>query len=102
MMVTTWDDDLLRSHDEVLDLLRYALPGVRVRVEPVALPGTARAAQSTRRLTLTVDRVGRDPLVSADLYSLPCRSGPILARARELVDRAESCAHKEERITLAP
>ena len=102
MMVTTHDDDLLRSHDEVRDLLRYGLPGVRVRLDPVAIPGTAKAAQSTRRFALIVDKIGRDPVEVGDLYSLPCLAGPILARARDVVLRAETCVLPESVHTIAP
>jgi hypothetical protein len=101
-MITTHDDDLLRSHDEVRDLLRDGLPGVDVRLERVHLPGSQRASESTRRYTLAVPRIGRDPIATGDLYSLPCRAGPILARARDLVTRAETCVLRESVHTIAP
>ena len=103
-MITTHDDDLLRSHDEVEHLLRYGLPGVRVRLDPVVLPGTAKAAQSTRRFVLSVDRVGSEPLEAADLYSLPCLAGPIFSRARALVEQwsPHTCAPGESVPTITP
>lgn len=89
-MITTPDDGLVRSHDEVEQLLRYALPGARVTLAPVAVPGTARAAASTRRYDIALPRIGREPITTASAYSLPCDAATLARGAREAADRALS------------
>ena len=86
--VTAPDDGLVRSHDEMLELLRYAVPGARVALHPVAIPGTLKGAQQTRRYTIAVPCIGRDPVPSASMYSLPCPAAPMIANARRLADDA--------------
>ena len=87
-MITTPDDGLVRSHDEVEQLLRYALPGARVTLAPVAVPGTARAAASTRRYDIVLPRIGRASITTASAYSLPCDAARLAQGAREAADRA--------------
>lgn len=91
-MITTPDDGLVRSHDEVEQLLRYALPGARVTLAPVAVPGTAQAAASTRRYDIVLPRIGRASITTASAYSLPCDADRLARGAREAADRALSAA----------
>lgn len=87
-MITTRDDDLVRSHDEALQVLRYAAPGVDVRTYPVASPGTAESATACRRYELLVPRLGGLVVSAADLYHLPTRAAGLTRRARELAEAA--------------
>jgi hypothetical protein len=87
-MITAPDDGLLHSHEEVEQLLRYALPGARVTLVPVAVPGSTRAAASTRRYDIVLPRVGREPITTASVYSLPCDAARLAQGARAEADRA--------------
>lgn len=81
-------DDWVTTHDGARELLTYAVPGARVRLSPVALPGTREANAKARRYQITVPRLGREPVETADLYTLPCLAGPLARRARQLADHA--------------
>lgn len=74
MTVTTRDDDMIRTHDEASELLRYAVPGAEVSIEPISgeHAGTANAMSATRRYVIRVPRIGRVALAPVALYSLPC------------------------------
>lgn len=89
-MITIRDDDWIRTHDEAAQLLRYAIPGARVEVEPIreAREGDNDTRQAARRFRITVERIGREPMSTADIYALPCLGEPLARRARELADHA--------------
>jgi hypothetical protein len=87
-VITTRDDNWCRTHDEVRDLLTYAVPGARVTLTPVALPGSAVRNAGARRYEVTVPRIGVELPPTADTYTLPCRAEPLARRARELADYA--------------
>lgn len=87
-MITARDDGWARTHEDVEQLLRYAVPGARVTTAPVHLPGTLEAAASVRRYEIRIDRVGRDPVTSAHIYSLPVHAGDLAASARRAADAA--------------
>lgn len=87
-MITTTDDNWCRTHDDVRDLLIYAVPGARVTLTPVALPGSTMRNAGSRRYEVAVPRVGRVLPPTADVYTLPCRAEPLARRARELADYA--------------
>ena len=91
-MITTLDDGLVRSHEEALQLLLYALPGARVTLATVAVPGSERAAASTRRYDVVLPRIGREPITTASVYSLPCDAARLAQGARAEADRALSLA----------
>lgn len=84
------DDDWIHTHDSARELLTYAVPGARVKLSPVALPGTTAGNAKARRYQITVRRLGRDPIETADLYTLPCLAAPLARRARALADFALS------------
>ena len=86
--ITAPDDGWLRTHDEVRELLTYAVPGAAVTLSPVAIPGTAAGNARARRYQIAVRRIGRAPLPTADTYTLPCLAEPLARRARELADHA--------------
>ena len=90
MTVTMRDDDLIRTHDEAEQLLRYAIPGAHVSIEPIAgeHAGTPNAMSATRRYVIQVPRIGRVALAPVALYSLPCLGAPLARHARELADAA--------------
>lgn len=89
-IITAPDDGWVRTHDEVGELLRYAVPGAQVKLSPVALPGNAHGNARARRYQITVRRIGREPLPTADTYTLPCLAAPLARRARELADHAQT------------
>lgn len=91
-MVTAKDDALVRTHDEVEQLLRYAVPGAHVQFSQVREPGTTRANASTRRYEITLPRIGRTPITTASAYSLPCEAVRLAQSARAAADRAISAA----------
>ncbi len=92
MGVVAIDDGWVRTHDEVSELLRYAVPGADVRLSPVALPGNPRGNARARCYQISLRRIGRDPVPTADTYTLPCLAAPLARRARELADNAEKLA----------
>jgi hypothetical protein len=87
-VITATDDGLVRTHDEMRELLTYAVPGARVTVEPIVLAGTTAAMERSRRWRLAVDRIGREPLETVSIYALPCRAQDIAATARRYADEA--------------
>lgn len=86
------DDGWIRTHDDALALLRYAVPGARVGLAPVRLD-SRRTAQAARRYEITVHALGREPVTTGDLYHLPLRAEPLARRAREIADRALAVCH---------
>lgn len=81
-------NDLVTTHDGARDLLAYAIPGARVTIHPVAVPGTAEAAARTRRYEIVIERAGRAPVTVADAYSLPVHAGTLARAARAKADAA--------------
>lgn len=88
MGVTARDDGWAHTHDDVEQLLRYAVPGASVSFDRVALPGSTARAEGARRYRVTVPRVGAEPIETVDLYTLPVLAEPLARRIRELADRA--------------
>lgn len=84
-MITTTDDDIVRTHDDALFVLRGAVPGARVETielrEPLA-----------RRYVVTLERVGYRELSQGDVYALPIEASELASRARQLADAAVSAA----------
>lgn len=80
-MITARDDDMVRTHDEALSLLRESVPGARVALIPAP-----QAGDRVRRYAVTLERVGHLPSTASDVYSLPCRAAPLARRAREIAD----------------
>lgn len=78
-MITVADDDIVRTHDEARELLRYAAIGAQVLLEPCRPP-----APDWRRFTVVLDFAPHHATSAADSYSLPCQAGPLARRAREL------------------
>jgi hypothetical protein len=87
-MITARDDGWARTHEDVEQLLRYAVPGAKVLFEPVAKPGSTERNAGARRYRVSVPRIGRDPIETADIYTLPVRVEPMARRVRELADYA--------------
>lgn len=83
-MNPTW----LRTHDDALDLLRYAVPGAVIELAPTRGGGDgARAYQ----ITLVGARVR---VSGGDTYHLPCLAAPIARRAREIADGLRDAARQ--------
>ena len=87
-MITALDDGDVHTHDDALSLLSYAVPGARVTTAPVYAPGSLEAAASVRRYEIRVDRVGREPVTTSHVYSLPVHAGDLAASARRAADAA--------------
>jgi hypothetical protein len=75
-MNPTW----LRTHDDALDLLRYAVPGAVIELAPTRGGGDAARAY---QITLLGARIR---VSGGDTYHLPCLAAPIARRAREIAD----------------
>jgi hypothetical protein len=75
-MTPTW----LRTHDDALDLLRYAVPGAVIELAPTRGGGDAARAY---QITLLGARIR---VSGGDTYHLPCLAAPIARRAREIAD----------------
>lgn len=91
-MNVTAADDVVRTHDEMAELLRYAIPGARIRLHPVASPGTPKGAQQARGYTIALDVIGRAPIERVSMYTLPCFAAPMRAHARRVADEALAAA----------
>jgi hypothetical protein len=75
--------DWVHTHDAMADLIRAAAPGARVTFRPVA-----RGSDKSRAYSITVERLGREPVNVADAYALPCAVEPVRAHVRDLLSRA--------------
>ena len=92
MSATARDDGLVRSHEEAVQLLRYAVPGARVTTAPIFAPGRQSAAEAMRRYEITVERVGREPITTCAVYCLPALAVTLAHGARQAADRALAAA----------
>lgn len=81
--VTTHDDDLVRTHDEARELLKYAAPGATVVIEPCRPP-----APDWRKFTVVLDVAPGYATSAGDAYSLPCLGAPLQRRIVELCERS--------------
>lgn len=88
MRVTAPDDGDLHTHEDAEQLLRYALPGARVDTYEVRTPGTVEASASVRRYEITIARIGRTPVTSTHVYSLPAHAETLARGARQVADAA--------------
>ena len=89
MTATTNDDDMVRTHDEAAQVLRWAVPGAAVDVVPMR-PGPG--AERARRYVVTLARLGHREVSRIDVYALPMRADALARRARELADTAAKAA----------
>lgn len=89
MTVTQDDSGLVRTHDEALTVLVWAVPGARVQLHDVRPgPGSERA----RRYTVTLERLGHYELTQADVYALPMNALALAAQAKRVADAAARAA----------
>ena len=86
-MITATDDRMVRTHDDLLTVLVYAVPGARVRLEPIREDPRPETVKRTRRLVISLDRAG-GAIDAVDLVSLPVNAERIANRAREVVEAA--------------
>ena len=89
MTVTQDDSGLVRTHDEALTVLVWAVPGAAVDVVPLR-PGPG--AERARRYVVTLARLGHREVSTMDVYALPMRADALAKRARELADTAAKAA----------
>lgn len=84
------DREWLRTHDDAAAVLRYAAPGARVRIEPLAPTHGAfdPAVSRSRRYVLTLEHMGQRPLHVADVYTLPVEPDALRARVASLLASA--------------
>lgn len=93
MTITVNNDDRVRSHEEALQVLRYAVPGASVELHHVkSQPGSERF----RSYTIHLQTIGFLPVTTGDLYSLPCRASSIASRAKELAELAHQQAKAKQ------
>lgn len=83
MSVTVIDDEMIRTHDEAADLLRYAALGATVIIERLPREHTP----ELRQYTVVLDAAPGHAVSAADAYSLPCLATPLAKRVRALCDR---------------
>ena len=88
MKVTQADDGMVRSHEEAVQVLRYAALGADVRTLPVFEPGTTRTNASTRRYEIRLPRLGGHLVAPCDVYKLPIPAADLARRAREVAEHA--------------
>lgn len=94
-MITVRDDDWVRTHDELQQLLRYACLGATVIVERIE----REHQPSMGRFTVVLDAAEEIATSSAEVYALPCLGAPIARRARNLCDRAVEALRRHRRLT---
>ncbi len=83
-------DDYVATHDGARTLLTYAVPGARVSLSRVLDAGSPAADAATRRYEITVERLGRAPVTTCAVYSLPVHAGTLARSARLAVEAALS------------
>ena len=84
MKITRRDDDIVRTHDEAAQLLRYAAPGATVVIERIEREHMPNA----RRFTIVLDAAPHHATSAAEIYTLPCRGEPIQRRVGALCREA--------------
>jgi hypothetical protein len=82
---------MVRTHDDALALLRYAVPGAVVELEPIWHPGEQESSARARRYVVTIP-AARVRVSDGDTYSLPCLAAPLARRARDLADACRAAA----------
>ena len=88
-MITSTDDGLVRSHDDALALLTYAVPGATVRVWQRSLRyAEDRVLERSRSYEITVKPHGRDEVAVLGSYSLPIGANDLAHSARKQVESA--------------
>lgn len=85
MRLTATDDGMVRTHDDLAALLRYALPGARVRLERLADDPRPETVRRARRVVLEMERIG-GTVSAVDIVSLPVRADAIARRFVTLAD----------------
>lgn len=91
--VTVTDDDWVRSHEEVRQLLHYACLGATVIVEPIE----REHQPSMGRWTVVLDAAETLATSSAEIYALPCLGAPLAHRARNLCNDAQEALRRHRR-----
>ncbi len=80
MSVTVTDDTILRSHEEVAQCLRYAVPGARVVIRrPQLRTINQKNTERSRVYSVTVSTHGRPIACVEGAYSLGTMTAPQLA-----------------------
>lgn len=80
-MMSTDNDGLVRTHDAARELLRYAVPGATVVIEPVWPP-----APNARQWAMVLDAAPTHAVQAFDTYSLPVPADVLYRRARTLAE----------------
>lgn len=87
-MIQAVDEELVQTHDAARELLKYAVPGATVVIEPVWPPHP-----NARMWTLVLDSAPHHAVQALDTYTLPVRADALYRRARTLAeDGARSIA----------
>lgn len=81
-MITAPDDAMVRTHDDAIALLRYAVPGARVETwQP------PRGRDNARSYSVSLERLGAEPIVVHAAYALPCDANSLARHARGQVEK---------------
>ena len=95
MSVTVPDDELVRTHDEARELLKYAALGATVIIERPRVEHQPHV----RTFTLVLDAAPHHAVNALDVYSLPCNARVLAKRARTLCDRGQQSIARSGRPT---
>ena len=84
-MIVARDDGFARSHDDARAVIRYAVPGARVRFWREPRTTSERGAS----YEVALPRLGAAPIVLQAAYALPFNAA---ALAKMVRDRIDQCA----------
>lgn len=82
-MIVARDDGFARSHDDARAVIRYAVPGARVRFWRNVQSTSERGAS----YEVALDRLGEAPVVVRAAYALPCRADALANHARAEIEK---------------
>lgn len=88
MRFTAVDDGMLRTHDDVAQCLRYAIPGATVVFDPLRWSKRPQVLRGSREFTVVLDGAPHHAINALDTYSLPCKADPLIRRVRDLAESA--------------
>jgi hypothetical protein len=80
-MMKVDDEGLVRTHDAARELLRYAVPGATVVIEPVWPPHP-----TARQWAMVLDAAPSHAVQAFDTYTLPVTAESLYRRARTLAE----------------
>ena len=85
MIEYAYQDDIVRTHDEMLDLLRHAVPGAIVTLRHSIKEKDLSVLEASAAYEVRLPAAPHVSTGLADFYSLPCSASAMAQRARDLV-----------------